>query len=327
MSTAMILKNLLSPAILYFFLGLLAVQAKSDLQLPAPVSKFLSLYLLLSIGFKGGAELAHSTIDQQTLLSLLGCVFMACIVPIYSFFILKKKLGPYDAGALAATYGSVSAVTFITACSFLTDLGVKFGGHMVAGLALMESPALIIGILLIRTYANDSEKESGGHGGIKEILHESFTNGSIVVLMGSVIIGFVTGGNGMNAVKPFIDDLFKGMLCFFLLDMGISAGQRIGDLRKAGITLAVFAILMPLFNAGLSLGIARLLDLPEGDAFLLIVLSASASYIAVPAALRMIVPQANPGLYVPMALALTFPFNIIVGLPVYYYLNHSFYTL
>ena len=222
----------------------------------------------------------------------------------------------YDAGAIAATYGSISAVTFITATAFLRDLNVTYGGHMVAAMALMESPAIIVGVLLINVYRTDNKSENG-YG---SILKEALTNGSVVLILGSLFIGVLGGEKTAVALEPFTDDIFKGMLALFLLDMGILAGKRIRSLRQAGKFLIAFSLVIPLLNAAVGIGICHLFQINTGDSLLLVVLLASASYIAVPAAIRLTVPEANPGLYVPMSLAITFPFNIIIGIPVYYHI-------
>jgi hypothetical protein len=305
--------NLLNPPILFFFLGILAVLIKSDLDIPQPIPKLLSVYLLLAIGFKGGAELAHSAVGPKMIFTLLTAVAMSFITPLYAFIVLRKKVSIYDAGAIAATYGSISAVTFITASSFLQDLEVAYGGHMVAAMALMESPAIIVGVFLIRKFTKDYGETS--YGGI---IKEALTNGSVVLLLGSLIIGMLVGEKEVVNMKPFTDYIFKGMLTLFLLDMGLLTGKRMRSLRNAGLYLLGFGVLMPLFNAVLGIGLSLLLQLEPGNALLLTILVASASYIAVPAAMRMSVPEANPGLYVPLSLAVTFSFNIIVGIPLYY---------
>lgn len=315
MNSSLILFNLLNPPVLFFFLGMIAVFVKSDLEIPQPLPKLFSLYLLLSIGFKGGYELAESGINGQIALTLIAAVLMASIVPIYSFFILKLKLDSYNAAAIAAAYGSISAVTFITASSFLEKLHITYGGHMVAALALMESPAIIVGLILVRTFApkkDDSESASWG-----KVLHEAFLNGSVFLLIGSVLIGLLTAEKGWEKLQPFTQEIFYGVLTFFLLDMGLVAARRIKELSKTGSFLIGFSILMPVFNALLGILIAKLLHFEQGNALLFAILCASASYIAVPAAMRLTVPEANPSLYVSMALALTFPFNIIVGIPLY----------
>lgn len=315
MTESHILQNFLTPPVLFFFLGLLAALARSDLEIPQPLPKFLSLYLLLAIGFKGGLELHHSGLSADVLLALGAAMVMAIVVPVYSYFILRIRLSVYDAAAIAATYGSISAVTFITAISYLNNLGISYGGHMVAAMALMESPAIVIGVILVRRF---SQSTNGNGFAWKPIIHEAFFNGSVFLIIGALVIGLATGDEGAKALKPFTDDIFKGMLSFFLLDMGIVAAKRLGDLGSNRWFLSGFGVLMPVANAILAIFIARLLGLSEGDALLFAILCASASYIAVPAAMRLAVPEANPSLYVAMALAITFPFNIIVGIPLYH---------
>ncbi len=314
--SGLVIDNLLSPPILFFFLGMLAVLCKSDLEIPQPLPKFFSLYLLLAIGFRGGVELHHSGFNRRVSLTFLVAILMACLVPVYSFFILRIRLGLHDAAAIAATYGSISAVTFITASSFLERLGESYGGHLVAAMALMESPAIVIGVLLYRYFVRDRGHDDSDWS---EIIRDAFLNGSVFLIMGSLVIGLMSGDNGGRALKPFTEDIFRGMLAFFLLDMGLVAAKRIGELRKAGVFLIAFAILIPLFNAVVGILLAKLIGLPRGEALMLTVLCASASYIAVPAAMRLAIPEANPSLYVSMSLAITFPFNIIAGLPLYLY--------
>lgn len=322
MDSNLILSNILNPPILFFFLGMIAVFVQSDLEIPNPLPKLFSLYLLVAIGFKGGHELIDSGLNPQILVTLLAAILMASIVPVYSFFILRIKLDNYNAAAIAATYGSISAVTFITASSLLDKLQINYGGHMVAALALMESPAIVVGLILVRFFTkvssvstdkNELKETSWG-----EVLREAFLNGSVLLLIGSLITGILTGGNGWSKIHLFVEqDLFYGALMFFLLDMGLVAARRIRDLRQTGMFLIGFAVLMPILNALIGIVLAKIVGMGEGNALLFAVLCASASYIAVPAAMRMTVPEANPSLYVSMALAITFPFNIIVGIPIY----------
>ncbi|MBD2297032.1 sodium-dependent bicarbonate transport family permease [Nostoc sp. FACHB-87] len=316
MDVSLIVSNILNPPVLAFFLGILAVLVKTDLEIPAPIPKLLSLYLLFAIGFKGGVELVKSGITQSVILTLLAAMLMACVVPVYTFFILRIKLDTYNSAAIAATYGSISAVTFITASSFLTQLGISFDGFMVAALALMESPAIVVGLILVKVFTVD---ESDREFNWSEVLQEAFLNSSVFLLVGSLFMGILTGEHGWQTLKPFTQDMFYGVLTFFLLDMGLLAARRIKDLQKTGFFLILFAILVPIFNAGIALLIAKVIGMSQGDSLLFSVLCASASYIAVPAAMRLTVPEANPSLYVSTALAVTFPFNIIVGIPLYLY--------
>ncbi len=313
MDAALILSNLLNPPVLFFFLGMLACLIGSDLEIPHPLPKFFSLYLLLSIGFKGGVELHKSGLTPQVSWTLAAAMFMAVAVPLWTFFVLRRKLDVNNAAAVAATYGSVSAVTFIAATSFLGQLGVTSGGHMVAAMALMESPAIIVGIAVARWLG----KGNGTAFSWSHLLRDAFANGSVLVLIGALVIGLLTGESGGKALAPFTNDIFRGMLCLFLLDMGIVSARRLGGIRQLGIFPIAFATLVPLVNAAVAIALAHFIGLGRGDALLLTVLCASASYIAVPAAMRLALPEANPGLYVTMSLAITFPFNIILGLPLY----------
>jgi uncharacterized protein len=315
MDGSLILFNILNPPVLFFFLGMLAVLLKSDLEIPQPLPKLFSLYLLLAIGFRGGYELAESGLDTQVILTLFASILMACIVPVYTFFILRLKLDNYNAAAISAAYGSISAVTFITATSFLEKLQIGYGGHMVAALALMESPAIIVGLILVRVFAAKSNSDE--EVSWSKVLHEAFLNGSVFLLVGSLIIGVLTGEQGWKKLEPFTQGIFYGALTFFLLDMGLIAARRIRDLSKTGVFLIGFSVLIPVLNAVLGILLAKGLGFTVGNALLFAVLCASASYIAVPAAMRITLPEANPSLYVSMALALTFPFNIIIGIPLY----------
>jgi hypothetical protein len=314
--------NLLSPPILFFFLGMLAVLIKSDMDIPQTLSKFFSMYLLLAIGFKGGVELGHSGFNTEVIITLTLSVVAATLAPVYIFYFLRKKINVYDAGAIAATYGSVSAVTFITATAFLDNQSIEYGGHMVASLALMESPAIIVGVLLIKISKKNTDQEQETE--LSEVFKEALTNSSVVLVLGSLIIGLLSGDSGAEALAPFTGDIFKGMLSFFLLDMGLLAAKRISGLKKAGVTLISFALILPVLHGIVAVMLSKLFSIPTGDALLFTVLFASGSYIAVPAAFRLAVPEANPGLFVPMSLALTFPFNIILGIPFYYYLITTF---
>jgi uncharacterized protein len=330
MDISLIQSNILNPPVLFFFLGMLAVFVQSDLEIPNPLPKLFSLYLLVAIGLKGGHELFESAVSPKGISpliigTLIAAVVMASIVPLYSFFILRIKLDAYNAAAIAATYGSISAVTFITASSLLDRLGIDYGGHMVAALALMESPAIVVGLILVRVFApkkqefsDEGEPIESSNTSWGEVLHEAFLNGSVLLLIGSVIIGALVRSEGWDKVHLFVEkDLFYGALMFFLMDMGLVAARRIRDLQQTGFFLIAFSVLMPIANAIVAILVAKGLGMQQGDALLFAVLCASASYIAVPAAMRMTVPQANPSLYVSMALALTFPFNIIVGIPIY----------
>lgn len=312
MSTELLYQNLINPPILFFFLGLIAIALRSDLEIPQPISKFLSLYLLFAIGLKGGVELGHGGLSADFGKVLLLGIGFACLVPLYAFFILKRRFNLADAAAIAATYGSVSAVTFITAGSYLHEQDIAYGGYMVAMLALMESPAIILGVMLFQRYRKAEVPLSQS-----KIWHEALTNGSVVLILGSLLIGMASPDAAVAGLLPFTNDIFKGFLAFFLLDMGLLAGRRFKVIARAGWFPWAFGILLPVFNALLAAILGGWLGLSIGNTYLMCILASSASYIAVPAAMRMSIPEANPGLYVPMALAISFPFNIIVGLPLY----------
>ncbi len=323
MDASLILDNLLTPPILFFLLGVVATLVKSDLEIPAQAARFLSLYLLFAIGLHGGHELAASEFDGQIILVLVVAMAASVVVPLWSFGILKLRLSTDDAAAIAATYGSVSAVTFITATGFLSSQGASFGGHMVAAMALMESPAIVTGILLARWFGKQNSVEPMSW---KKVGHEAFFNGSVLLLLGSLLVGVVMGEKGWVTLKPVVYDPFKGVLCLFLLDMGLVAARRIRDMRDSGVFLVGFSIAAAFAHGILGIGLARAIGMPESDALLLAVLVGGASYIAVPAAVRLAIPRANPSLYVPMALGITFPFNVIFGIPLYHAIIQSLWS-
>lgn len=316
MSLNLLLDNLTNPALLFFFLGILAVQLRSDLEIPKNSSKFISLYLLLSIGFKGGQELSHSVLSMEIIWGLLFGIVLAISIPIYTYFILRRRFSVANSGAIAAAYGSVSAVTFVTAISFLDMKQLAFGGHMVAVMALMEAPSIIVGVLLIAYFDKNEKSEFN----ISSVVKHSITNGSVLLILGSLFIGFVASDEQAEGIKPFTTDLFKGFLAVFLLDMGITSGRKLADLLKKGWFALAFAIIIPIINGTAVAILSGLFSTNTSDRFLFAILAASASYIAVPAAMQLAAPKANPSLYLPMALAITFPFNITIGMPVYFYL-------
>ena len=326
--------GLANPPVLFFFLGVFAGLVRSSLHVPRSVTKLLALYLLWSIGFQGGVKLAGGAVGvggvegvggplPHGVLAALGIgMLLACLVPLSSFVILRRLVGREDAAALAAAYGSVSAVTFMTAATVLEARGISFGGHMVAAMALMESPAIVVGVVLLRLSqrregARDGARLAAGGASWSKLLHEAFLNGPVLLLLGSMLIGVFTSERGYAMFKPLCTDLFSGVLVFFLLDLGIQAARRLGDLRAAGWRLIAFGLLTPPMHAALALGLSRLAGLSVGDTVLLMVLGGSASYIAVPAAMRLVIPKANPGLYIPLPLAVTFPFNVAIGIPLY----------
>lgn len=313
MDLHLLFDNLTNPALLFFFLGILAVQLKSDLEIPPNSSKFISLYLLLSIGFKGGQELSHSDLNLEILWSLLFGIFLAVVVPIYTYFILRRKFNVANAGAISASYGSVSAVTFVTAISFLEIEQITFGGHMVAVMALMEAPSIIVGLLLISIY----DKEDAISIPMGKVVKHALTNGSVLLILGSLVVGFLASEEQAQGIKPFTTDIFKGFLAVFLLDMGITSGKKLSTFVKKGWFALIFAIVIPIINGSTVAMLSSIFTESEGNRLLFAILAASASYIAVPAAMRIAVPRANPSLYLPMALAITFPFNITLGMPLY----------
>jgi len=320
------LTNLSSPPLLFFFLGAAAAFLRSDLEIPTQVAKFLSLYLLLAIGFKGGVALSESSLDGSVWLTLGAAVLLSIIVPLLVFALLRRRLAGADAAAVAATYGSISAVTFVTCTSYLDAGDIAWGGHLVAAMAIMESPAIVIGILLYRLSL------SGHQGAIanvdwRELGREACLNGSVFLIVGSLVVGWITGHDGKEQISAFTSDIFIGMLCLFLLDMGIVAARRLQELgyssseRSFGVGAMIsWGVVFTLVNACLAGSLAILLGLSEGDALLLTVLGASASYIAVPAAMRLALPEADPSIYLPMSLAVTFPFNLLIGIPLYHQL-------
>ncbi|MBS3992875.1 MAG: sodium-dependent bicarbonate transport family permease [Bacteroidetes bacterium] len=314
MDYQILISNITNPTLLFFALGTFAALVKSDLQIPESSVKFISLYLLFAIGFKGGQELAHSEFTSEILYSLLFGLFLSAIIPFYTFFILKKKLSISDSGAIAAAYGSVSAVTFVAAVSYLEAQNMHFGGHMVAVMALMESPAIIVGVILMMNF--DRENKNGVS--LKSILHHSLTNGSVLMILGSILIGLIADTKQAEGIKPFTTDIFKGFLAIFLLEMGMVTAKRFSGFMKYGLFVTVFAIVMPAINGVIVAYASQFVTQDIGNRFIFAILAASASYIAVPAAMRLAAPKADPGLYVPMALGITFPFNITLGMPLYF---------
>ncbi len=318
------LANLLSAPVLFFVLGMAARLVRSDLEVPQPVARFLSLYLLLCIGLKGGFELHEAGLTAEVVTGLGVGVALAFATPVWTFFLLRGALGSVNAAGVAATYGSISAVTFVVATSFLDQAAVDYGGHMVAAMALMESPAIVMGILLAQWFSTSgSSGRSKPSVAWRSLFREAAFNPAVFLLLGSMLIGMSIGPAEYAEVAPFVSSPFKGVLCFFLLEMGLLAARRLEELRDAGARPLCFALLAPPAHAALAIGLAWAAGLEAGDALLLAVLGGSASYIAVPAALRLSLPEANPSLYVPMSLALTFPFNVVVGIPLYWWAIES----
>lgn len=305
------MQSLLDPAILFFIFGVLAGAVKSNLEIPPAISRFLSLYLLMALGLKGGFALSHSGLTADVGIGLVAAVMLAISIPLIGYWFLRRFVSGFDAAAVAATYGSVSAVTFVTAVQYLENIHIPYGGHMAAAMALMESPAIIMAVV----FANGLRQKTSLSMG--KVLHESFTDGAQLLLLGAMAIGVMTGDTGKAAMQPFSGDLFKGMLSFFLLDMGLMAARNVPQVKGKSPVLIAYAIVAPVVHASLALGLALVLDLSAGDGALLMVLAASASYIAVPAVLRYALPEANPSLYFSLSLGVTFPLNILLGIPIY----------
>jgi len=320
MDIHLLISNLTNPTLLFFILGIIATIIKSDLEIPESSFKFISLYLLFSIGFKGGQELQHSSFDLEIIYCLIFGLFISAIIPFYTFFILKRKVSISDSGAIAAAYGSVSAVTFVSAVSFIQLQNIKFGGYMVAVMALMEFPAIIVGVILMKKY----DKEAENKVSILSIIKHSFSNGSVLMILGSLVIGVISDSKQAEDIKPFTTDIFKGFLALFLLEMGMTTAKRFTAFRKNGKFVFVFALIIPLINGCVVAFFSQFVTAEIGNRFIFAILAASASYIAVPAAMRLAAPKADPGLYIPMALAVTFPFNITLGMPIYYFIIQQF---
>lgn len=362
-----ILKNLTDPAVLFFFLGVAIGLIRSNLEIPAPIAKFLSLYLLMALGFKGGQALADAGLSGDGVKVIGAAIVLALVIPVIWFFVLRKRIDAFDAAAIAATYGSVSAVTFVTASQFLTSRGDEAGGHMTVAMVLMESPAIIMAVLLAtwvrarlkttgttgtgttstaepvaaligdnlattdsRTLVPEAPHPAGERGpeegvdysgppiSIKEVLREAFTDGVNLLLIGSMVVGFISGPAGGEAMAPFVNGLFKGLLAFFLLEMGLLVARRLREVRDVGPFLIAFGAIVPFINAVLALALGWALRIPVGDLTLLAVLAASGSYIVVPAVVRYAIPEAAPSRYLTLAIGITFPINITIGIPAYY---------
>ena len=327
------MQSLLDPAILFFVFGLLAGGLRSNLEVPPAIAKFLSLYLLMALGLKGGFSLAASGLNASVALSLCAAVAMAFLIPALGYAFLKNRIARYDAAAVAASYGSVSAVTFVTAMQYLEGVGLSFGGHMTVAMVLMESPAILMAVLLANrlrhaqsatgqvsvSASGTAMLATGSSSGtsLGKILHESFTDGAQLLLLGSLAVGFISGEAGKAMMQPFAGDLFKGLLAFFLLDMGLMVARNFSQARRASPVLMVYALLGPWLHASMALALGWLLSMPVADTALLMVLSASASYIVVPAVLRYAIPEANPAIYLGLSLGLTFPMNLLLGIPSY----------
>ena len=313
--------NLVAPPILFFLLGFVAQLVRSDLEIPREIARTLSIYLLMAIGFKGGAELAKSGWTVQVLVSCVAVVVLGGLLTVLAFAILRIVLGltALNAATIAAHYGSVSAVTFITGAVFLERVGASYEGFTVALMALMESPAIFVAVLLARRGRDEQGPKEGGWLS-RKVIEEALFNGSIVVLTGSLIIGAATGTSGMETVRPFLIAPFQGVLTLFLLDMGLLAAGRVLAFRRVPWNLIAFGLAWPLIGGALGLLTGFLLGLSPGGTMMVMIMGASASYIAVPAALHLALPRANVAYGITLALAVTFPLNISVGIPFYYWI-------
>ena len=316
--------NLLSPAVLFFVLGLIAALTKSDLKFPEPLYVGLTIYLLIAIGFKGGVAISAAGL-AKVWLPALAAMALGALIPLWTYPLLRfgGKLPGVDAAAIAAHYGSVSAVTFIAATNYLKVIDQPFENYATAFLAVMESPAILVGVVLGKMATKRAGESTSAS--LRTAMHETLFGRSIFLLVGALVVGALCGKPGMEKVEAFFVTPFQGVLALFLLEMGVVAGRRVGDLRKVGPFLLGFGILVPIVNGALGVLLGKLTGLDLGGATLLGVLSSSASYIAAPAAIRMSLPEANPTLYLTSSLAITFPFNITLGIPIYLEIARALY--
>lgn len=316
------LTTILNPGVLFFLLGFFAVLARSNLAIPDSVVKFLSLYLMLSIGFKGGISLYESDLFGDGILIIGIIILMSAFVPFYSYLFLRRKLGVADAAGIGATYGSNSTLTYITAAGFLTSIGVSYEGYMTVALVVMETPAIIIAVVMAQMALKTKSTKS-----TRTVIRESLTDGTLLVLVGSLAIGYILTALGTEAspLAAFIGgDMFTGMLVFFLLYMGTVVGRKFREMDHFPPLLIVFAIVAPICNGILAILLSKLCGFQHGDAFLLTILCASASYIVAPAILKDTLPDANPARFLTMSMGITFPLNIVLGIPAYWWAVQKF---
>lgn len=353
-----LVNSLTDPAVLFFALGLVIGLIRSNLEIPAPIAKFLSLYLLMAIGFKGGQALGDTGFSSDALKVIGAAIVLALLIPVVWFTLLRRRVNAFDAAAIAATYGSVSAVTFVVASQFLSNRDAAAGGYLTVALVLMESPAIVMAVLLatwvrsrnsanvdantvslngglatidLGTLVPEADHRAGQRGpeetghvttgmplSLKEVLREAFTDGAHLLLLGSMLIGALSGDAGGEAMAPFISGVFKGLLSFFLLEMGLLVARQLRQVRDVGPFLIGFGIVVPFVNAGAALSLGWALRISAGDLTLLATLAASGSYIVVPAVIRYAIPEARPSRYFTLALGITFPVNVAIGIPVYY---------
>ncbi len=306
--------NLTSPMVLCFVLGVGAALLRSELSIPEAAAKMMSLYLLFAIGFKGGAEVARHGLGPDIAFAVLAGIALSALLPVIAYLLMRVATGlsGVDAAAVAAHYGSISIVTFVAATQALEGAGLVHDGYMVAVAAAMEAPAIIVGLFLASRHLGKSDRSTG------ELGREILLNGSIVLLVGAFVIGWISGDTGFRTIAGLIDTPFKGVLCLFLLDMGLLAGRHLrGSAGKLGPATLAVGLYMPLVGASVALPIGLLIGLSPGSLALLLTLAASGSYIAAPAALRIALPQANPAIYLTLSLGVTFPFNLTLGVPIY----------
>lgn len=311
-------QNFLSPAILFFAMGIIAGYLKSDLEIPDSISRYLSIYLMMAIGFKGGVAIANTPhINAEVFITIAAGLAIGLLQPFISYALLRltSKIDRVTAAAVAAHYGSISIVTFATAVTFLNTNEIVFAGYIVAILALMEAPAILSGLFIAKQTTENNQNDSTDK---KKLVKEIFTNGPILLLFGAFIIGVITGQSGMDKVGGFLNTPFQGVLCLFLLDMGLLVSKNLNQLKLLTWPLIAFGLYMPLIGAAIGLSTSYLIGLNIGTGTLFTVLCASASYIAVPAAMRLALPEAKAAIYLPMSLAITFPFNVMFGIPIYY---------
>jgi hypothetical protein len=317
--TAMdILTAILNPGVLFFILGFIAVMVKSNLSIPDPIVKFVSLYLMLSIGFKGGVSLYHSSLFGDGIIIIAIILAMSALVPVYSYFLLKKRLGVADAAAIGATYGSNSTLTYITAAGFLSSIGVGYEGYMTVALVVMETPAIILAVVMAQMAMKGTAAKS-----TRIVLKDALTDGTLLVLVGSMVIGYTLTvlGTEKSPLSSFIGgDMFTGMLVFFLLYMGTLVGRKFKEMESFPPALIAFAIIAPIVNGAIALMLCKLFGFEPGDSLLLVILCASSSYIVAPAILKDTLPEANPAKYLTMSMGITFPLNIVLGIPVFWWI-------
>jgi hypothetical protein len=320
LNSELLFANLSNPTLLFFLLGMCAVLVRSDLEIPAPSIRFISVYLLFSIGFKGGLELAHQEFSGELVGSLAFGLAASLLIPVVVYFVARFRLKPEDSAAVAATYGSVSAVTFVTAASYLETFSIPYSGSMVAVMALMEAPAIVVSVLLMKIHDRDSKRNQS----IRSILKHSLSNGSVFLILGSLFIGSIANAKQAEGIRPFTTDIFKGFLVIFMLEMGMTTARRLQAFRSNGAFVIFMGLFFPILFGSVAAFASGWVTQSEGDRLMLSVLSASASYIAVPAAAKVAFPKADPGIFVPMALGITFPLNVTVGLPLYLTLVQKF---